>query len=151
MIQHPQIVHFPIAFLCLAVFTDIISYFWQKDFLRKVTLLLLLLGVLMALFALFSGEDAALSTRTMIHVKPLLNKHETAGKWVLGIFSFVFLAKVLQTWKKLENHSLNIFLTIILIFGLLSIYQAGHFGGKLVFEKGVGVKPIMEQTKDSIP
>jgi len=151
MFEHPQVVHFPVAFLSLAVFTDIISYFWQKDFFRKVTLLLLFFGVVAAVIALFTGEAAAQSAKSMENIKSLLHQHEVAGKWALGIFSFVLLAKVLLIWKKLENKTLNIFLSIILVFGLLNIYQAGHFGGKLVFEKGVGVKPVMENFRDSIP
>jgi uncharacterized membrane protein len=151
MITHPQIVHFPIAFLSLAVFTDITSYFWQKDFYRKATLLLLLLGVLSAMAALFSGEEAALSASSMENIKSLLQQHESSGKWVLGIFSFVLLVKILQNVKKYKNRTLNIFLTCILLFGLLNIYQAGFFGGKLVYEKGVGVKPVMENTRESIP
>jgi len=151
MFEHPQVVHFPVAFLSLAVFTDIISYFWQKDFFRKVTLLLLFFGVVAAVIALFTGEAAAQSAKSMENIKSLLHQHEVAGKWVLGIFSFVLLAKALLIWKKLENKTLNIFLSIILVFGLLNIYQAGHFGGQLVFEKGVGVKPVMENIRDSIP
>ena len=63
MPPHPQIIHFPIAILTLAVITELISFFWQKEFFSKMTFSLLLVGVITAFFAVQSGEAAVDGSR----------------------------------------------------------------------------------------
>jgi uncharacterized membrane protein len=144
MFSHPQIIHFPIALLSFAVLTELISYFWQKDFFRKMTLVLLVAGVIAAFFAVQSGEAAMESLKDISSIKLLLAQHEDAGEKVLKIFGLVLFLKLTLLYLKKEILSLKIMITLLMLAGLFKIYQAGHFGGILVYEKGVGVEQLLE-------
>jgi len=144
MISHPQIIHFPIALLLLAVITELLSYFWQKEFFRKMTFSLLVVGVITAFFAIQSGEAAVDNLGNIKSIKSLLNQHEQAGEWILRIFGFVLLIKAILLYLKKDIFSVKLFLTLMMMVGLFQIYQVGHFGGILVYEKGVGVQQLFE-------
>ena len=146
MISHPQIIHFPIAILTLAVVTELISYFWQKEFFSKMTLTLLLVGGITAFFAVQSGEAAIDNLANIDSIKVLLQQHEQAGEWVLRIFGFVLIIKIVFLYLKKDILSIKLFLTFLMLAGLFQIYQAGHFGGILVYEKGVGVEQLFEMS-----
>ncbi|MHB9014432.1 MAG: DUF2231 domain-containing protein, partial [Ignavibacteriaceae bacterium] len=55
---HPKIVHFPIALLSTYVLLEIIGVVFKRDFFSKAAHLILLLGVLGALAAVFTGNQA---------------------------------------------------------------------------------------------
>ena len=145
MLFHPQIIHFPIAILTLAVITELISYFWQKEFFGKMTFSLILIGVITAFMAVQSGEAAVDSLNNISPIKPLLHQHEEAGEWVLKIFGFVLILKSILLYLKKEILPIKLCLTLLMLIGFLQIYQAGHFGGILVYEKGIGVKQLFEK------
>ena len=137
---HPQIVHFPIALLTLAILTELISYFWQKDFFSKMTFYLLIIGVITAFFAVKTGESSLDLIANISSIKPLINQHQQAGEWVLKIFSIVLIIKSFILYFKKNNMFIKGFVTLLMIIGLFQIYQAGHFGGILVYEEGVGIQ-----------
>ncbi len=144
MPEHPQIVHFPIAILSAAVLSDLISYFWQKDFFSKMTIALLVVGVIAAFIAVQSGETALDNLKNINSIKYLLSQHEEAGEKVLKIFGLVLFLKLILLYVKKEILLVKLMLTLVMFAGLFQIYQAGHFGGILVFEKGAGVQQLLE-------
>ena len=137
---HPQIVHFPIALLSIAVLSELISYFWQKDFFSKMAFYLLIIGVITTFFAVKTGESSLDLIDNINSIKPLLSQHQQAGEWVLKIFSIVLIIKSLCIYFKKKNLFIKIFVTLLMLVGLFQVYQAGHFGGILVYEKGVGIQ-----------
>lgn len=142
MFEHPQVIHFPIALLSVAVFTELCSYFIAKDFLRKTTLLLVSIGVVTAFIAVQTGETDAEKVKSIQEIQYLLNQHESAGEWVLRIFGFTLLLKWALILSKKNWASVRIIITFFMLAGFLKLYEAGNFGGILVFEKGVGVQNI---------
>ncbi|KAA3615645.1 MAG: hypothetical protein D8M58_15735 [Calditrichaeota bacterium] len=147
MISHPQIVHFPIALLTVAVIADLISYFWQKEFFNKMALTLLLVGVLTAFFAVQSGDTAMENLNNIKPIKYLLDQHESAGEAVLKLFGLALILKAVLLYLKKEQLYIKILISIVMLMGVFKIYQAGHLGGILVYEKGVGVQQLFEETK----
>lgn len=137
---HPQIVHFPIALLSVAILTELTSYFWQKEFFNKMTFYLLIIGVITAFFAVKTGESGLDLIDNISSIKPLINQHRQAGEWVLKIFSMVLIIKALILYFKKNNLFIKVFVTLLMIIGLFQTYQAGHFGGILVYEEGVGIQ-----------
>src|SRR5665811_2007510 len=55
---HPKVIHFPIAFLLGYFLFELLGIILKKDFLSKVAHLLLFLGVLGAVAAVFTGREA---------------------------------------------------------------------------------------------
>lgn len=144
MIEHPQIIHFPIALFTTAILTEMLSYFWKKSFFSNVTLFLLILGCLSAFIALKTGQNSAEVYQAVDSLKGLIRQHENAGEWVVRLFTISLAAKIVVKFFKKDLIFIRIIISLIMLGGFLQLYQAGHFGGKLVFDKGVGVKPMQE-------
>ncbi len=144
MLSHPQVVHFPVALLLTAVLFDLLSYFWQKDFFRKVSLVLLGLGVVSAFVAVQTGKNAEEAVEHLPEIKVLLHNHEEAGEMVLYLFGLAFLVQIGTMFIHKAKKIIYILSTLIMLAGAYQIYKAGNFGGTLVYERGAGVKPYME-------
>ncbi|MGD9489349.1 MAG: DUF2231 domain-containing protein [Calditrichaceae bacterium] len=145
MLSHAQVVHFPVALFLTAVLVELMSLFWQKSFFSKVSLLLLILGSVTAFWALITGDTAAEAVRHIDGIEPLLSTHQNAGK--LAAWYFLFLTVFKTGLMKLGKDLLpwRLIVSMGLIFGAVLIYRTGLFGGKLVYERGAGVKPVMEK------
>ncbi len=140
MIEHPQIIHFPIALLLSALLSELLTYLGHRDFWDRVTIFLLGLGVVSAIIAVITGNFAAEAVKQGAGIVHLVAQHRQAGLWVLGLFSFVFIAKGLFMYFKVSPVQVRLLITLFMLLGALQIYQAGHFGGKLVYRHGVGVQ-----------
>src|SRR5512135_2781857 len=56
---HPKIIHFPIAFLLIYILLEITGVFSKKEYFQKTAYLFLFLGVLSAVAAVITGNQAA--------------------------------------------------------------------------------------------
>ena len=151
MLSHPQVIHFPIALLLTAVLFDLISYLWQKEFFKKASLVLLGLGVLAAFVAVQTGQNAEEAVEHLPDIKALLHNHEEAAEMVLYLFSVAFVLQIGAFFVVKAKKIIYLLSTLIMLAGVVKIYQAGHFGGQMVFERGAGVKPYMESLEKNNP
>jgi len=145
MPTHPQVVHFAIALLLTALLTDILSYFLQKEFFNRVTLFLLALGTVAAFAAVQTGQQAEEADEIISGIDAVLDQHENAGEWILRIFGAVLLMRIVLFVLKKEIAVVRLGLTLLMVVGAFFIYQAGLFGGQMVYSWGAGVEPVMEQ------
>lgn len=145
MLSHPQVVHFPITLFLTAALVELFSLVWQKSFFSKVSLLLLILGSVTAFVSVITGDAAAETARQIEGIKPLLNAHRDAGKLAAWYFLFLTVLKAgllvfgkdLLPWRLIVSAGL--------ILGAVFIYRTGLYGGQLVYDRGAGVKPVMEK------
>lgn len=144
MLEHPQVIHFPIALFSTALLTELLSYFWKKSFFSNVTMFLLILGCFSAIAALQTGENSAELYQSVESLKALIHQHESAGEWVFRLFTISLAAKIITVLFKKDTIYIRLIITFIMLAGFFQLCQVGHFGGKLVFDKGVGVKPMQE-------
>jgi len=142
MIEHPQIIHFPIALLLSAVLSELISYIAGQEFWEKVTLYLLSLGVITALVAVLTGNAAADKIGSAAAVTALVVRHREMGLWVLFFFGAVWIIKWIFFHYKITSLPYRLTITLLMLIGSLLIYQAGHFGGNLVYKHGIGIHII---------
>jgi uncharacterized membrane protein len=154
---HPQIVHFPIAILILYAVFELIGIISKKDSLQKTAHLLLAIGVLTAIAAVLTGNQAAelVKLKLSTNFESLIEEHETFATITLWYF---FATLVLRTYlilkKKFNGVYKYLFIPIVLV-GVYFIYQTGNHGGKLVYKYGIGtevmqndiIKPINEIKK----
>ncbi len=140
MIEHPQIIHFPIALLLSAVLSELISYITRQAFWEKVTLYLLSLGVISALVAVLTGNAAAEKIDVATGVATLVLRHREMGLWVLFFFGAIWIIKWLFFYFKITALPYRLTITLLMLIGSLLIYQAGHFGGNLVYKHGIGIQ-----------
>ncbi len=129
---HPKIVHFPLAFLLLYPFMELLCFITQKEFYNKSAFLFLLIGVIGALLAVLSGNQAyAMVSKWDTKTLEIFNSHQTFANLSIWYFTILLVLRVyLQVKKKLKRNLL--FLIFILsLLGSYFVYQTGYYGGKL--------------------
>lgn len=142
---HPKIVHFPIALLSTYVLLEIIGVVFKRDFFSKTAHLILLLGVLGALAAVLTGnqaEDVAhlwLKQGANINVNAIEN-HSTYANITLWFFAALLVLRTFAVLKKKFTGYIKYAFVVLAIIGFLFIYQTGKLGGKLVYDYGTGTQ-----------
>jgi len=127
---HPVVIHFPIALILAAAFSEILFMLIRKEGLRTAARLNLLLGMLGAAVAIAFGFAAAADVDYPADYAKALAIHR-----VLGIAALVLAAAALAVLRRLAPASqrmktLIYRLLLLTAAGLVS--AAGHYGGMLV-------------------
>jgi uncharacterized membrane protein len=151
---HPRFVHFPIALLSTYILLEIIGALLKKDFFSKAAHLILFLGVLGAIAAVFTGDMAEEAAERLFDEKDLaipfgaISDHEDWATITLWYFAGVL---VLRTFIVLVKKFKGIFQYIFIALAVLGgyfIYETGEHGAQLVYgleEKG-GVGTELKET-----
>jgi len=153
---HPALVHFPIAFLLLASTCGLLYLYWQPH----PTLLLLTwwpmrLGWLGVGAAVLSGLLAQSGLPPQAPYQSVLNWHIGTGlallvscgllvyqQWVYGSArAQKQRARAgLTTTELLDDPKAKVWVTLLLVAGIVLLFASGWNGGRLVYEWGVNVK-----------
>lgn len=142
---HPIVVHFPIAILTLYVFVEITGISMNKEFLMKMAHLLLLIGIISALGAVLTGNQAAevaetINKSNLLLPNEIIEDHETSATITLWFFAGLLALRTYLVLKKKFIGILRYIFIPLAMIGLFFIYQTGNYGGKLVYDFGVGTK-----------
>lgn len=145
---HPLVVHFPIVFLILAFFIQLVSFFVFKPNkeqtgkeLSWVVLFLVVLGFIGAYLASnsFHGGDPDLTKLDAI-TRATFEKHEQYASYTVWISGFAALAKIISHFffkRKLVSE----IITLILMAGsVYTIAVTGDMGARLVHIDAIGVQ-----------
>jgi len=140
---HAALTHFPLALLLCSVLFDLLGSFLKRDSLKAAGLWTLVTGVLGGCAAVIAGLLAAKSAQVGITAQGTLETHETLAFIVLAMFAALALWRILRkgVWSEKEQ---PVALTAGVIAAALLIVT-GAFGGKLVFDNGVGVPTTVLQ------
>jgi uncharacterized membrane protein len=137
---HPLLVHFPIALALTSVLFDSLAYALRRPSLHVVGYWNLVLGVIGACLASWTGfvSERGLAGGTV--PAALLEAHRHAGLLALVIFTVLLLARF--TLRRLGRRpaAVPIYLVAALIGGAL-LARTGQTGNRLVFEAAAGVTP----------
>ncbi len=138
---HPLIIHFPIALLALAVGLTVLDLFYSQKWLQNATLGLYVLGSVSALAAYFSGRDAADSIGLNLKAEVAIGTHSDWGLYTLMYFGLLTLTYfVVKFILKQNTMTIRVLLAIMAMAGFFILAQTADYGGRLVFEYGLGVK-----------
>lgn len=138
---HPKIVHFPIALLLTYVLCEFMGVIFKKDFFSKTAHLLLLLGVIGAVFAVLTGNQAFSDFHNWtISSKEVFNYHQTYANFSIWYFTVLLIFKTYFVLKKKSAGSLKYLLLLFALLGCYLIYQTAEYGGDLVKRFGVGTE-----------
>ncbi len=144
---HPPIVHFAIALTIIGVIFDILGFALKKESLKYAGFWVFIIGIVAVWGAMLSGEAAEELVEKFVEntkVEEIFETHEELGKILPWIFTGLGLFRVYLYIK--ENSKLMIIYLILAFIGIGLIGYQGRLGGKMVYEHGVGVKPLMEKT-----
>ena len=137
---HPKLIHFPIALFISAMGLEMLSLVFEfasggrKDTLHRTALHIYTLAALMTPLAVLTGlQDAG-----HLHLNhPVLNTHKTFA--LLTMWGSLVSLPILWFLRK----HIKMFRILFLVFTLIIVTFvtiAGHNGGRMVYEYGVGVE-----------
>ena len=130
---HPKLVHFPIALIVSAAFIQVLGLLFRKDAWCQSAWVMYHLFVVSVPVVILSGlwEEQRLGLE-----HPLLDTHKQFGFAALWVSLAAFLILWVIRVKKFKIFQ-NVFLISLLVATILIILTA-HYGGKMVYESGIG-------------
>lgn len=131
---HPLIVHFPVALFITALGMEALSRILKKEALHQAACYNYLLGILGSIAAVLAAWwDGQVLEHQVFYT------HKTLAYWTVGLA----LACAVILFLVKRRKSKKVFRIIFFIFLLLTavlVSITGYYGGRLVYEYGVGVE-----------
>ena len=127
------------------VFYSRTGTFFKKDAFTKSAYFVLILGIITALLAVLSGNQAHETVKHLIssgniYVNKLIEQHEDYATLSLWYFTGLFFARTYLLIKKKFTVKFQYLFILLGLIGCVLIILTGYFGGALVFEHGIGTK-----------
>jgi uncharacterized membrane protein len=140
---HPDVVHFPIAFLLAYVLLEILGIILKKEFLSKTAHLFLFLGLLGLIAAVLTGNQAKdiahnLSKKGVSISFNDINEHEDYANIALWFFAALLVLRTIAVIKKRFTGIIKYSFIVFALIGAFLIYETGEHGGRLVYKHGIG-------------
>lgn len=133
---HPLMVHFPIALLLTAIFSDGLALAFKRPGLHRVALWNLGLGTLGAAVAVWTGLRAAEAAKHSFEIHQVMELHRKLGIATLVIGGLVVSWRLFKQDRLTTRGRVLTLLVMLVMAGTLSL--GAHLGGRLVYEFGVG-------------
>lgn len=150
---HPKIIHFPIAFLLVYLLLEVIGAIFKKEFFSKTAHLFLLFGVLGALAAVLTGNQAEDAFEGWNKTtSAILEVHKTYATITLWYFAALLVLRTFLVLRKKFNNFFRYIFCILAIIGAYFVFQTGDHGGEMVFHHGVGTQfhDKVDEMRDSL-
>ena len=143
---HPKFVHFPIAIIILVLLFEMLFVVKKVHFFKQAVHWLFSLGLLASSTAIATG---LLSADSIGHNTPAHDMvHDHRNIMIAASILWLVTGIAYKFWPAFKSNFRNLFRFVIVFIVALFVWGS-HEGGELVYEKGVGVEPVMKswQTK----
>jgi uncharacterized membrane protein len=131
---HPKLIHFPIALFLSAMGLEVLSLVFKKESLHRTAFHIYILATLITPLAILTGlQDAK-----HIHLNhPVLTTHKNFALLTM----WVSLASLPILWLIRKKEKILRIVFLVFTLGIVTFVTiAGHNGGRMVYEYGVGVE-----------
>ena len=134
---HAALNDLPPVLLPISVFFDLLGAFLKRESLKAAGFWTLVLGVAGSGVAIISGLVAEDATPHGVEAHGIMETHETLAYIAVGLFAILAIWRLVRkgVWNEKEQ---PIALTAGVI-GIGLVVVTAMFGGKLVFDHGVGI------------
>lgn len=148
-VYHPLSVHFPIVLLLMATLFKLIGLWSSKLTWDQGGRLLLILGVIGAWVAIYTGDMADGIVSRQLCDPTVLKDHENLATITAWIFSVALLLDLLIKYlEKLKNKIFYIILVLLMLAGSGTLTYVGHLGAQLVYQQAAGVNVPSEDCSE---
>lgn len=153
---HPIVIHFPIALFCLYLLMEAADVFMKAEPFLPASVLVLLLAQITGFFAMLTGNQAAIlhgltelksNHSVAADISHTIAAHQQWATYTLFLFLAILILKLyylIQTKvkKNIQPSVLRVrYICILLgLVGLFFVFRTGQYGGKLVYQHGVGTE-----------
>lgn len=142
---HPRVIHFAVAFLTVYPLAELIAFIIKKDYLEKTAHIILFIGVIGALGAVLTGnqaENVASLWEEKGAIIPFgeINEHQEYATITILFFSALLIIRTFLVIKHKFTGFLRMTVIILAFVGLYFVYETGEHGGRLVYKHGVGTE-----------
>jgi uncharacterized membrane protein len=150
---HPIVVHFPIVlgtllpFLAIGLWWAIKKWQWTPKVWALVSAVALVYS-LAAVTAVQLGEEDEEKVEKVVSEK-VIEEHEEAGElipWIAGTLFLVSLGGLTVKYSK----QAKVAMIVLSLVALVPVINAGHTGGKLVYEHGAAMAHLSPEHKAAI-
>ena len=132
---HPKVIHFPIALFLGAMGMEVLSLIFKKDSLHRTAFHMYILATVITPFVVLTGLQEA----EHLHLShPILTIHRNFA--LLTMWGSLVSLPVFWLAKKKGEKVLRIIFIIFLLMLAIFVSIAGHNGGRMVYEYGVGTE-----------
>jgi len=97
------------------------------------------------LAAVLTGNQAEEAVEGIPGIHDLLEQHEQLGQIVFWVGLAVVALRFFLIWKRMLGQQVKVLLTVLSLGLAILVGLTGYYGGKLVYEFGAGVEPVMRQ------
>ena len=144
---HIKIIHFPIAFLMLYPVIELVFFTTRKDFFNKAAFLFLVIGVIAALIAVLSGNQAFENVKDWsVETREVFNLHQNFANISIWYFTVLLAVRYFIFIKKKLNRTLIAVFVLLALIGSYFVFQTGYYGGKVahrnVIKRSVNIETI---------
>jgi uncharacterized membrane protein len=141
---HPAIVHFPIVLILLGFAMAVLSFLRPAETRSRFTALLLSLAALGAVAATWTGDnDEDRAEKAGPVAEQILEEHEEWAERARNLAIVAALAAgvaaVLQKRSPQASRGAAALTALLALGASWCVIEAGHYGGQLVYQHGVGV------------
>lgn len=142
---HPLVVHFPIALLLTALAFDWVGLLWKKESLTRAALYVQALGVAGTLAAFLTGNRDEETAERIPGIEAVLEQHEQLGQISLWVAIAVLGIRLFLVWRGPSGTGSKVLMASLSLILAALVSVTGYYGGKLTYEYGAGVQPILQQ------
>lgn len=139
---HPQIVHTPVALLVFSALFAIAGRLFDREWVRKASVLLLVFGFLGAFAGVQSGQPAHRDPEHEQGVpEEAIDAHAAAGRYTLYVAGAALVAYAAAT--RLSGGAASAVTTLALLLQVAAavlVGLAGKRGGELTYQYGANVR-----------
>ena len=139
---HPQIVHTPVALLVFSAFFAIIGRLFDREWVRKASVLLLVFGFLGAFAAVQSGQIAhRVPEREQGVPEEEIDEHAAFGRYTMWTAGAAVIVVLTATRLSVGAASAASALALVLqIAAAVLVGMTGFRGGELTYRHGANVR-----------
>jgi len=142
---HPLLVHFPIALLVSAAIVDLVALVAHNESARRAATWLLAIGTVFLPLTYWTGRQASDQvTNPFPRAQALMAEHSDLAWWTLWVFVAVVIVRLVLVNRERLQGPAHVGSAALVIGATILLGVTADHGGQLVFDLGVGVRPVSE-------